>query len=96
MRPAAQARHAPHDEPARGDVPRLPTGEAVTVGAYLRQRGYLKACARCGRAVVHAFRTGEPFHMHRNSKRCERDAAKRLGQEIAESIGLTRARRGAR
>jgi hypothetical protein len=40
-------------------------------------RGYLAPCLKCGRIVVHATKTMEPFHMHRYSKRC-REAARQI------------------
>lgn len=33
-------------------------------------RGYLARCRSCGAIVVHAEKTGEPFHMHRWSEKC--------------------------
>lgn len=39
------------------------------------RRGYWAPCINCGRTVVHARSTNEPFHMHRWSKRCEEDGA---------------------
>ena len=39
--------------------------------------GYLAPCKRCGEVVVHAKSTGEPFHMHRWSKKCAAKAAAR-------------------
>lgn len=42
-------------------------------------RGYVAACRFCGALVVHAKSTGEPFHMHRYSKKCREAAARRGG-----------------
>lgn len=33
-------------------------------------KGYLAPCRSCGEVVVHAEKTGEPFHMHRRSRKC--------------------------
>lgn len=45
-------------------------------------RGYLAACANCGLVVVHAKKTGEPFHMHRWSKLCEELGKKRRKPKV--------------
>jgi hypothetical protein len=42
-------------------------------------RGYLAPCKNCGLVVVHAEKTGKPFHMHRWSKLCEELGKKRRG-----------------
>lgn len=39
------------------------------------RRGYVAACKACGLLVVHARSTGEPFHMHRRSRKCAERAA---------------------
>jgi len=55
----------------------------------LPNRGYLAACAVCGLVVVHAASTGQPFHMHRDSKACADRAAKlRAGLRVASALLL--------
>lgn len=39
--------------------------------------GYLAPCKHCGKIVVHAESTGEPFHMHQNSEQCRKLAERR-------------------
>lgn len=40
--------------------------------------GYIAPCRVCGARVVHAESTGQPFHMHRFSKKCREAAAAKV------------------
>ena len=61
---------------------RDPTGRTL-------YRGYMARCANCGQLVVHAKKTGKPFHVHLYSKKCVEDGRKLRAKEASS---LARAR----